>query len=168
MGVTPARGPTRGTRHPSPMRHIATVIPGIAGAPASTFTLHPHTTAIGMADPDISIIGITAGIVIGKVAQSLPTQWRELHHGDLALWIIATERRSTVAYSRPAAQGSTRTRQFRRCGLWSLSEQSGHRPGRANQARFTSTRPSSVRPKTGRSRSHGNRCRVWRSCRAPG
>ena len=74
MGVTPARGPTRGTRHPSPMRHIVTVTPAIAGAPASTFTLHPHTTAIGMADPDISIIGITAGIVIGKVAQSLPTQ----------------------------------------------------------------------------------------------
>jgi hypothetical protein len=27
-----------------------------------------------MADPDIFIIGITAGIDIGKVAQSLPTQ----------------------------------------------------------------------------------------------
>jgi hypothetical protein len=71
-----------------------------------------------MADPDISVIGITAGIVIGKVAQSLPTQWRELRHGDLALWIIATERGSTVAYSRAAAQGFARTRHFR--SMWTL------------------------------------------------
>jgi len=29
-----------------------------------------------------------------------------------------------------------------RCGIWSLSAQSGHRPSRANQARFMSTHPS--------------------------
>jgi hypothetical protein len=74
MGATPATGPTLGTRHPTPMRHIITVTPGIAEALAFTFTLHLHITAIGTADPDISTIGITAGIVIGKVAQSLPTQ----------------------------------------------------------------------------------------------
>ena len=73
MGATPATGPTLGTRHPTPMRHIITVTPRITETLASTFTLHPHITAIGTADPDISIIGITAGIVIGKVAQSLPT-----------------------------------------------------------------------------------------------
>jgi hypothetical protein len=56
------------------MQHINTVTPGIAEALASTSTLHPHITAIGTADPDISIIGITAGVVIGKVAQALPTQ----------------------------------------------------------------------------------------------
>jgi hypothetical protein len=33
-----------------------------------------HITAIGTADPDISITGITAGIVIGKVAPFPPTQ----------------------------------------------------------------------------------------------
>jgi hypothetical protein len=67
MGATPAAGPTLGTRHPTPMRHIITVTPGIAEVPASTFTLHQHITAIGTVDPDICI-------VIGKVAQSLPTQ----------------------------------------------------------------------------------------------
>jgi hypothetical protein len=36
--------------------------------------MHPHITAIGTADPDISIIGITGGIVTGKIAQSLPSQ----------------------------------------------------------------------------------------------
>jgi hypothetical protein len=47
--------------------------------------LHPHITAIGTdvcsarlspitADPDISIIGITVGIVNGEIAQSLPRQ----------------------------------------------------------------------------------------------
>ena len=56
------------------MRHIVTVTPGIAEALASTFTLHPLITAIGTADPDISILGIAASIVVGKVAQSLPTQ----------------------------------------------------------------------------------------------
>jgi hypothetical protein len=56
------------------MWHLITVIPRIADAVASTFTLDLHITAIGTADPDISVIGITAGIVIGKVAQSLPTQ----------------------------------------------------------------------------------------------
>ena len=74
MGATPATGPTLGTRHPTPMRHIFTVTLGIAEALASTFTLHPQITAIGTADPDISIIGIAASIVVGKVAQSLPTQ----------------------------------------------------------------------------------------------
>jgi hypothetical protein len=56
------------------MRHIVTVTLGIAEALASTFTLHPHITATGTADPDISIIGIAASIVVGKIAQSLPTQ----------------------------------------------------------------------------------------------
>ena len=74
MDATPATGPTLGTRHPTPMRHIFTVTLGIAEALASTFTLHPQITAIGTADPDISIIGIAASIVVGKVAQSLPTQ----------------------------------------------------------------------------------------------
>ncbi len=74
MDATPATGPTLGTRRLTPMRRIVTVTLGIAEAPASTFTLHPHITAIGMADPDISIIGIAASIVVGKVAQSLPTQ----------------------------------------------------------------------------------------------
>jgi len=62
----PATGPTLGTRHPTPIRHIFTVTPRIAEELASTFTLDLHITAIGTADPDISIIGITAGIVIGK------------------------------------------------------------------------------------------------------
>jgi hypothetical protein len=31
-------------------------------------------TATGTADPDISILRIAASIVVGKVAQSLPTQ----------------------------------------------------------------------------------------------
>src|SRR5215469_1773475 len=66
MGATPAAGPTLGTRHPTPIRHIFTVTPRIAAELASTFTLHLHITAIGTADPDISIIGITAGIVIGR------------------------------------------------------------------------------------------------------
>jgi len=52
------------------MRHLITVTPRIAEALAATFTLHPHITAIGTADPDISIIGIRAGIVISKVARS--------------------------------------------------------------------------------------------------
>jgi hypothetical protein len=123
MGATPATGPTRDTHHPTPMPHIVTVTPGIAGARASTFTSHPHTTTIGMADPDISIMGITAGIVIGKV-------------------VPASIRRSPAGTSR----------HFR--SMWTLIAigQSGHRPGRANQARFMNTRPSSVRPKTDRSR----------------
>ena len=66
MGATPAAGPTLGTRHPTPIRHIFTVTPRIAEELASTFTFDLHITAIGTADPDISIIGITAGIVIGK------------------------------------------------------------------------------------------------------
>lgn len=74
MGAIPAAGPTLGTRDPTPTRHIITVTPQIAEALASTFTLYPRITAIGTADPDISILGITAGTVIGKVAQSLPTQ----------------------------------------------------------------------------------------------
>jgi hypothetical protein len=74
MGATPATGPTLGTRHPTPMWHIVTVTLGIAEALASTFTLHPQITAIDTADPDISIIGIAASIVVGEVAQSLPTQ----------------------------------------------------------------------------------------------
>jgi hypothetical protein len=52
------------------MRHIITATPGIAVAQAFTFTLHPQITAIGTADRDTSIIGITTGIVIGKVTQS--------------------------------------------------------------------------------------------------
>src|SRR6516165_11896746 len=71
MGATPAADPTLGIRDPTPMRHLITVTPRIAEALASTFTLHPHITAIGTADPDIFIIGITAGIVISKVARSL-------------------------------------------------------------------------------------------------
>ena len=66
MGATPAAGPTLGTHHPTPIRHIFTVTPRIAEELASTFTLDLHITTIGTADPDISIIGITAGIVIGK------------------------------------------------------------------------------------------------------
>src|SRR5215471_19096513 len=63
MGAIPATGPTLGTRHPTPIRHIFTVTPRIAEEPASPFTLDLHITAIGTADPDI---GITAGIVIGR------------------------------------------------------------------------------------------------------
>jgi hypothetical protein len=48
------------------MRRTITVTPGIAEALASIFTLRPHITAIGTADRDTSIIGIMAGIVIGK------------------------------------------------------------------------------------------------------
>ena len=43
------------------MRLTITVTRRIAGALASTFTLPPHITAIGTADPDMSTIGITAG-----------------------------------------------------------------------------------------------------------
>jgi len=72
MGASPPAGPTLGTRHPTPMRHIITVTPRIAEEVASTFILDLHITAIGTADPDISIIGITAGIVIGRSPS--PTQ----------------------------------------------------------------------------------------------
>ena len=52
------------------MRHIITVIPRIAEALGSTFrSTFLHITPIGTADPDIFIIGITAGIVISKVAR---------------------------------------------------------------------------------------------------
>ena len=66
MGATPPADPTPGTRDHTPMRHIITVTLRIAEA--SPFTLHPRITAIGTADPDT---GITAGIVISKVARSL-------------------------------------------------------------------------------------------------
>src|SRR5262249_59750295 len=66
MGATPAAGPTLGTRHPTPIRHIFTVTPRIAEELASTFTLDLHITAIDTADPDISIIRITAGMAIGR------------------------------------------------------------------------------------------------------
>src|SRR5580700_1100669 len=66
MGATPPADPTLGTRDHTPMRHIITVTLRIAEA--SPFTLHPRITAIGTADPDT---GITAGIVISKVARSL-------------------------------------------------------------------------------------------------
>jgi len=65
MGATPAAGPTLGTRDPTPIRRIITVTPRIAEL-ASTFTLDLDTTAIGTAGLDISIIGITAGVVIGR------------------------------------------------------------------------------------------------------
>lgn len=61
------------------MRHIITATPGIAVAQASTFTLHPQITAIGTADRDTSIIGITIGIVIGKAAQSPSEPPKALH-----------------------------------------------------------------------------------------
>jgi hypothetical protein len=48
------------------MRHIITDTPQIAEASASNFTLHPRIPAIATADPDILIIGITAGIVISR------------------------------------------------------------------------------------------------------
>jgi hypothetical protein len=75
MGVTPAGGPTVGTRNPSPMRHIITVTPRIAEALASPFSLDPPITAIGTADRHISIIGITAGVVIDSslTLDGLPT-----------------------------------------------------------------------------------------------
>src|SRR5262249_36074977 len=66
MGATPAAGLTLGTRHPTPIRHTFTVTPRIAEEPASTFTLDLHITAIGTVDPNISIVGIAAGIVIGR------------------------------------------------------------------------------------------------------
>ena len=74
MGATPLADPTLGTRDHTPMRHTITVTLPIAGA--SPFTSDPPITAIGTADPHIFIIGITAGIVIGKVAQSLPANAR--------------------------------------------------------------------------------------------
>ena len=73
MGASPPTGPTLGTRDPTPIRHIITVTPRIAEL-ASTCTLDLHITAIGTADPDISIIGIIARTIIGKVAPSLLTQ----------------------------------------------------------------------------------------------
>ena len=63
-GATPTEGPTLGTRDPTPIRHIITDTPRIA-EPASTCTLDLRMTAIGPADPDISITGINAGIVSG-------------------------------------------------------------------------------------------------------
>jgi hypothetical protein len=63
MGAILAAGPTVGTRHLTPMRHIIMVTPRIAEAAASTFTLHRQTTAIDTADPDIFIIDIAAGIL---------------------------------------------------------------------------------------------------------
>jgi hypothetical protein len=64
-GCDPSGGPYPGYAGPTPIRHTTTVTPRIAEL-ASTFTLDLHITAIGTADPDISIIGITAGIVIGR------------------------------------------------------------------------------------------------------
>jgi hypothetical protein len=52
------------------MRHIITVTPRIAEALVFLSTF-PHITPIGTPDPDIFIIGMTAGIVISKVARSL-------------------------------------------------------------------------------------------------
>jgi len=61
------------------MRHIITVTPRIAEALVSTFpSALPHITPIGTADPDISIMGITAGIVISKVARALLHGWAGL------------------------------------------------------------------------------------------
>jgi hypothetical protein len=71
-GATPQADLTLGTRDPALMRHIITVTRRIAEALASTFpSTLPHIIPIGTADPDIFIIGITAGIVISKMARSL-------------------------------------------------------------------------------------------------
>jgi hypothetical protein len=48
------------------MRHIITVTRRIAGALASNFSLHPHIPAIGTADPDMCIVGITPRILTSK------------------------------------------------------------------------------------------------------
>jgi len=66
MGAIPSTGPTLGTRGPTPIRPIITVTPRIAEELVSPFTLDLHITAIGTADLDISVTGMTAGIVIGK------------------------------------------------------------------------------------------------------
>ena len=60
MGAIPTTGPTLGTRDPTPIRHIITATPRIAEERASPFT------SILTADPDITVNGITAGIVVGK------------------------------------------------------------------------------------------------------
>ena len=85
MGAIPLTGPTLGTRDPTPIRHIITVTPRIVEELASTFTLDLHITAIGTADPDISIIGITARIVIGRSRSPCRRKWRGLRHDDLVL-----------------------------------------------------------------------------------
>ena len=64
-----------------PIRHIFTVTPRIAEELASIFTLDLDTMAIGTADPGISIIGMTAGIVIGK------SPWLTASDGDFAMTI---------------------------------------------------------------------------------
>ena len=84
MGAIQSAGPTLGTRDPTPIRHIITVTPRIVEELASTFTLDLHITAIGTADPDISIIGIT-GIVIGRSCSPCRRKWRGLRHDDLVL-----------------------------------------------------------------------------------
>ena len=61
MAATPLAGPGLGTWDLMPMRHTIMVTRRIAEALVSTFTLRPLITAIGTADPDISIIDITAG-----------------------------------------------------------------------------------------------------------
>jgi hypothetical protein len=45
------------------MRHIITVTRRIAEASASNFSLRPHIRAIGTADPDMCIVGITPRIL---------------------------------------------------------------------------------------------------------
>jgi hypothetical protein len=71
-GCDPNRGPYLG--YAGPYAHSAYWYGYPADCGASiTCTLDLHITAIGTADPDISIIGMTAGVVIGKVALSLGT-----------------------------------------------------------------------------------------------
>jgi hypothetical protein len=61
------------------MPHTITVTPRIVEALLSTFpSTLPHITPIGTADPNIFIIGIMAGIVIGKVARTLLHSWAGL------------------------------------------------------------------------------------------
>jgi hypothetical protein len=73
MRATQTAGRTLDTQDPTPIRHIGTATPRSAEL-ASTCISDLHIVAIVTADPDISIIGMMAGIVIGKVAPFLPTQ----------------------------------------------------------------------------------------------
>src|SRR5262245_6854801 len=101
MGAILATGPILDTRHPTPIRHIFTVTPRIAEELASTFTLDLPITAIDTADPDISIIGITAGIVIGKAIVVAMNLWSDRYPVRSA---NRTRIKRTTSGTRPAAR----------------------------------------------------------------
>ena len=65
-GCDPSGGPYPGYAPPYAYTAYIYGYPKDCGGASIYFYFDLHITAIGTADPDISIIGITAGIVIGR------------------------------------------------------------------------------------------------------